>query len=459
MNADRTLLGFVYLALGTTAATLAAATTMTGWRGDATGTYPDANPPLTWSKDTNVVWKTKMPGRSNASPLVLGDRLFVCSEPETLVCVALKDGAILWTRPNTYLDIVTPAEAEKAKQDRVKADEILARLKPLQEESRRLGGELKKTPDNAELKTRAAELKSQIDALNGDLKSFAEYAAPSTHDVNGYSSPTPATDGKYVYVVFGNGVAASYDVNGTRRWARLIEKPVQGWGHSASPVFADGKLIVHIGRVTALDPATGAAAWQTESAQAWGSEVAARIGDTPIVITPSGDFIRASDGRKLASKVSGLTYCAPVVADGVVYFIQHGGKAVRLPVSAGDTIQPEVLWETRPKDDRYYASPVVHAGLIYAVTQAADFSVIDAADGKVVYTRKLDIGNTCYPSVTLAGNRVYVSSDTGRTVVLEPGREYKEVGRGTLETFRSCPVFVGSRVYLRGGEYLWCLGE
>ncbi len=437
----------------------AAAGPITGWRGDATGIYPEARPPVTWAKDSNVVWKTKLPARSNASPLILGDRVFACAEPATLVCASLKGGAILWTRPNTYPDVLAPAEIETMNADRSKADAIRAGIKPLRDELKSVGNALKQTPDNADLKAKAAELKTRLGELEGELKQHMAFSEPATHEVNGFASPTPVTDGKAVFVVFGNGVVACYEADGTRRWARLLEKPSNEWGHSASPVVVEGRLIVHIRKVTALDPANGTTLWQTDSAPAWGSEVQARIGDTAVIVTPGGDIIRTADGRKLAAKVSNLTYCAPVVKDGVVYFIQHGGKAVRLPATAGDTVQPEILWTTTPKNDRYYASPVVQDGLIYAVTQAGEFSVIDAADGRIVYTRKLNLGGTAYPSVTSAGGYLFVSSDTGKTVVLEPGREYKEVARNTLEPFRSSPVFAGNRIYVRGMDQLWCLGQ
>ncbi len=456
MNRTRLLPG---IALAALFAFEAVAAPQTGWRGDETGRYPDARPPQTWSKESNVVWKTKLPGWSNASPLILGDRLYVCAEPATLVCVSLTNGAILWTRPNTYLDVLPASEVEKAKADRAKAEELTSKMKPLRDETRRLGNELKKTPDSAELKAKAETVKSQLAALDAELKTFATYADPATHDVNGFSSPTPTTDGTSLYAVFGNGVAACYDRDGNRKWARFIEKPTQGWGHSASPVFVDGKLVVHILKLTALDPSNGSTIWQTDSAPGWGSEVQARIGTVAIVITPSGDFVRVSDGRKLAAKVSPLTYCAPVVSDGIAYFIQNGGKAVRLPATAGDAFTPEVLWETKPANERYYASPVVHDGLIYAVNQKSVWSAIDAASGKVVYEKKLELGGTCYPSVTLAGGLLFVSSDNGKTVVVQPGREYKELAHNSLEPFRSCPVFIGTRLYVRGLEHLWCLGK
>jgi outer membrane protein assembly factor BamB len=406
-----------------------------------------------------VVWKTRLPGWSNASPLILGDRLYVCSEPATLICVALKDGAILWTRTNSTLDILPAEELEKAKADRAKADDVQARTKLVKEEAARTAGELKKTPDDAELKAKSEELKRKLDSLNAELKQYTAYLEPKTHEGNGYSTPTPATDGKAIYVLFGNGVAACYDADGNRRWARVIEKPTHGWGHSASPLTVEGKVIVHIGKLTALDQASGNTLWQTDSSQAWGSMILAKIGEAVVVVTASGDIIRVSDGHKLAAKVSGLDYCTPVVQDDIVYFIQNGGKAVRLPKVMADKIEPEVLWTTKPKSDRYYASPVVHNGLIYAVTQKGDWSVIDAATGQVVLEKNIGLGGTFYPSVTLAGDYLFVSSDNGKTVALVPGREYKEEARSAVDSFRSCPVFAGSRLYLRGREYLWCMGN
>ena len=62
-------------------------------------------------------------------------------------------------------------------------------------------------------------------------------------------------------------------------------------------------------------------------------------------------------------------------------------------------------------------------------------------------------------SITLAGGLLFISSDAGVTLVLEPGREYKEVAKNTLEPFRSTPVFQGKRLYIRAKEHLYCIGE
>ena len=56
-----------------------------GWRTNGSGVTPDANPPTVWSKQKNVIWTTKLPTRSNAQPVVVGDRIYVCAEPFTLI--------------------------------------------------------------------------------------------------------------------------------------------------------------------------------------------------------------------------------------------------------------------------------------------------------------------------------------------------------------------------------------
>ena len=48
------------------------------WRGpDATGVAPHGDPPVEWSESKNVQWKTEIPGKGHASPVVWEDKIFV----------------------------------------------------------------------------------------------------------------------------------------------------------------------------------------------------------------------------------------------------------------------------------------------------------------------------------------------------------------------------------------------
>ena len=58
-----------------------------GWRSDGSGVFPGTTPPTRWSQTENVRWFTELPGRSNAQPIIVGDRVFLCAEPFTLLCL------------------------------------------------------------------------------------------------------------------------------------------------------------------------------------------------------------------------------------------------------------------------------------------------------------------------------------------------------------------------------------
>src|SRR5262249_14991951 len=65
------------------------------------GDRDDAKVPLTWDEKENVVWKAKLPGRGNSSPVVWGDRIYLTASDDKgderyVICVRSTDGTILW---------------------------------------------------------------------------------------------------------------------------------------------------------------------------------------------------------------------------------------------------------------------------------------------------------------------------------------------------------------------------
>ena len=365
-----------------------------GWRTDGTGRYPQATPGIRWSAKENVAWATPMPAWSNSTPVITGNRLFVCAEQAELLCLDSKRGTILWQRSNG------------------------------------------------------------LDQLHGSPKG----GMPKTHRTNGYSSPTPVTDGLQVFALFGNGVAAAYDLEGSRQWITRVGAPQHDWGHSASPALADGVLacLVHDSLV-GLDATTGVEKWRLPADARWGSPIVVRIARTEIFLTPNGRFVRPSDGKVIDESLPKLDYSSPVVVGKVIYCIEGKSMAFTLPSSVRD--KPKRLWTQRIKGSRHYASPLIHNGLIYTISREEHFTVLDAATGDIVYHKKFDVagGNSAYPSPTLGGDHIYVGFEAGTTIVIEPGRTYREVARNHLEKYRSSPVFVKERMYLRTMGHLYCI--
>lgn len=530
-------------------------TTRPGWRTDGTGRYPQADIPADWSSEQNVLWFAPTEEPSNATPIVVGGKLFVAAEPHTLLCLDAADGNLLWQKSVPIESALTDpqqaefqAQAEKREKLRAQLDELnkeltlldrelrfnktklsqtpsdpkiegerkalakkrgelaaelhnlkrklgrrnrkknpptkedVARRKELEklirdmnQETDRLAAEEKNAPQAEPFKKRIAELKPQIaelqkrkDTLSKRLGALDAYQPPKTHKVNGYTSPTPTSDGERVYVTFTTGVAAAFDLDGERLWARYVEQPQSpsNWGQCASPLLAGGKLLVFFNNAHGLDPATGETAWTTAKRIAWGSPVRTAVGGVELAVCPAGEVIRAKDGALLANANVKLTYNAPIVQDGVAYFIEHNSKAFALPDANAVTgeapekpASPEPAWQRQLVKDRYYASPLIHDGLIYAITRKGVLSVVDAAKGEEVYQTKTPLGNTVYPSVSLIGEHVLLASDNGKMMLIQPGREYKVLAENRLSRFRSCPVVYNGKLYIRGLDGVYCIGK
>ena len=103
--------------------------------------------------------------------------------------------------------------------------------------------------------------------------------------------------------------------------------------------------------------------------------------------------------------------------------------------------------------------------------------VNDAASGEIVYSKVLPLKpHTEYwayggaaISPTLAGKNIYLLDNQGRSVIIEPGRTYKEIavnrieeeGDNNKEQVQNLanPYFEGSRIYVRTPGFLYCIGE
>jgi outer membrane protein assembly factor BamB len=367
------------------------AATPLGFRGDGSVLYPEANPALHWSVTNNVVWKTAFTNWSNASPLLVGDLIFTCAEPASLICLSAKDGSILWQ------DAIT------------------------------------------------------------NIPSMA----PETHADNGYTSATPCSDGKKIWMVFGQGVVACWDISGKKVWETFLEVPPhKKWGSCISPRLAGDVLAVQFENLYGLDPNTGVTKWKVKTGWKWGTPVVAKISGKDILYTCKGKAFDAASGQEFPEQgLPALDFNSPCLVNGVLYYIYDKPKAFTLPSSLSD--KPAPLWPEIKLDEskaRYYATPVIHDGLVYAINEKGLFYVLDQATGSVVFTNKFNFDIT-YQSPTLAGDYVFLSCEKGITAVVKTGRTYEFVALNNLEKFRACPVFSGTRMYIRTLKHLWCIGR
>jgi outer membrane protein assembly factor BamB len=154
-----------------------------------------------------------------------------------------------------------------------------------------------------------------------------------THRIGSPASSTPCTDGKRLYVAFGSFGVLAYDWDGQEIWRKPLPAPVVEFGTGASPILADGKVILvrdqDVGsHLLALDAATGAEVWRTDRPQF------RRSFSTPLLWTHDGTeelvvggslAVRSysvNDGRELWS-VQGaarVSNASPVAGDGMLFY-------------------------------------------------------------------------------------------------------------------------------------------
>ena len=374
-----------------------------GWRGDGSGQYPSADPATKWSAKENLLWKTEV-GTGASSAIVVGTRLFITAEPDQLVCLDATTGKELWRKAHKLADFPAALNA--------------------------------KTP-----------------------------VRPSQY---GNATATPASDGKLVWACFGTGIVACYDLDGRAEWVNWFDLPqTTQYGRMVSPVLVGQRLLVHFGPLLCLDAPTGKQLWQADRATAtYGTPARARIGDVDVVITPGGHAVRVADGTVLASDLGHCMYTTPIVQGRMVYFIDTSSSAVQLPEKAGDKIEGKELWY-EDFSGEFFASAVVHGGRIYAVNRDANCYVIDAATGKTILKKTLDLppagrgdSPNIYPSLCLAGKHLFVGNDAGESLLLEPGDTLTAAGTNALRGGSGgTPFFSGTRMFVRGGKLLYCVGR
>lgn len=420
-----------------------------GWRPTANGVHQDARPLADWSSASSILWQTELPNRSFSSPVVVGDRIFLTAEPTAVLCLAASDGEVLWKQD---VDYVTALGAEKAAEIAAKREEIHQQRRQRKQAYETLR---KENPDDPRLEN----LKEAVSAIDAQRKKFEKQYPDEKRGGAGNAAATPAVAGNSVYVALGTGIVAAFDLLGNRQWIRHIEAPQQGFGHSASPVVADGKLIVHYVDMVALDPKTGKELWRCELPARFGTPAVGKIAGHDVLVTPSGAIVQASNGKVLAEQQFRLSHNSPLIHNGVVYAHESGTiKALRLPSALNDIIELEVLWETSAPRDQRMASAAYHQGLLYAAGRKGILDVTDAETGKILYKKRLEMGDL-FASISIAGDLIFIGGRNGKAIVLKAGRTFAQVAENELERISSTPAFVGDRIYVRSDKHLYCIGK
>jgi len=433
-------------------------------------------------EEKNIRWIARLPERSNASPVIVGDRIFAPAEPDELLCLDKATGKILWRRINGYFE-ATPVEKRAA-------NPIFDR------EIRSLAEAVERTADYEEGLALRRKIRDLLVSVNEDEYGMKWDGHLASHfGIVGFTT-TPVSDGACVWAFFGHGVVACYDLDGNRIWIRRLR--AKEIAYSCTPALAAGKLFVVFDGLHALDAATGEEVWHLPETTTIASLIAARIRGTDVVTMKSGQVFRAADGKLLWSNPhirTGDTGWAPPVVIGETLYLPWNGitglivadfagaavegdawkPALRVIGLATDNHRPNGEWL-----DRWTAgSPLILDGTYYGIDQYGVAYAVDLASEKTLY--KVDtrfdelhhynaIGVAA--SCALGGKHIFVMDNQGSCVVYETGPVFQRVATNKIESLlprdwpipaqeiltNGSPVFDGECIYIRGEQHLFSIG-
>jgi outer membrane protein assembly factor BamB len=190
-----------------------------------------------------------------------------------------------------------------------------------------------------------------LDRQDGTIKwrrSVEPEAMEQMNRSNSPASPTPACDGKRLYVYFGTYGLLAYDLDGEVLWKKVLPVPDVQHGSASSPILAGELVVINCDQrkdpyLLALDQSTGDQVWRAKRPPAqiafnWATPVLWMQGGTESLVVLGRNRLTAYDpgtGRELWW-VEGLpmeTASTPVFTEQAIY-------AAATTAATGDPVNP-----------------------------------------------------------------------------------------------------------------------
>jgi outer membrane protein assembly factor BamB len=391
------------------------------------GYCDEADLPIEWggAEKKNVLWTSPLVGQGHASPVVWGQKVFVCTAfwpadvtdrakviPEHHVaCFSTVDGSRVW--------------------------DITVQPGPW---------------------------------LRSDFRS-----GPG----GGYAAPTPATDGKRLFVMFGSSVIAALDFDGKVLWRKEIVPHTFDVTVGSSPVLYEKNVIVLCAmadkadsRIVAFDQETGEGRWEKrlpETGFGHGTPVIVQVNGKPQMLFAAGGGSSAKGLMSLSpSDGSPIWWCqaageaASVAFQNNLVYIDSGRGGPGTAVDAtgeGDVTATHVKW-TIPQVPEGIGSPIIVGDHVYRLHTPGVLKCWQISDGKQVYAERLGGLTSTWASPVVDGRgRLFVAS-AGKSFVIQTGPEFKQLSESDLnDANHASPAIAAGKIYFAGERNLYCVGS
>ena len=389
-----------------------------GWRGPSVNgiASPDQDPPLKWSQDENVLWRTPIAGRGHGSPTVLGSHVYLPTADEArkvqlVLCFDRDSGKKLW-------------------------ETVVHK-----------GG-------------------------------FENKSGRKANEKATLASSTIATDGSHLYINFINDSAmftSALDLNGKVVWQTRVSDYLIHQGYGSSPTIYQDKVIVTCdnkagGAIAALNRNTGDIVWTRERPELpnYASPVVYEIDGRDQLIVTGCDLVTSlnpTTGETLWEIEGATTECVTTtVTDGKHVYSSGGYPRNHLAAIAADG-SGKVVWDQNLRV--YVPSFLYRGGYLYLTLDAGVAMCLDASTGETVWKQRL--GGSFTSSAVMVDDRIYATNEDGVTFIYRATPDgFEELGENKLgqSVFASAAI-TGDRIYLRSAaheddtrqEYLYCIGK
>lgn len=443
----------------------ASATDWPSWRGAAgTGYAPGAQPPLKWSDDQNIKWKTAIPGLGYSTPIIWQDRIYLLTAIETNV-----EGPAA-AKPAVAPKAPPPPPPPGGGDPKGKG------------KGGKRGGPGGFGPGMNPTKYHEFVVLA-VDRGTGKIvwQKTARREVPHEghHPTNSFASASPATDGERLYVPFGSRGFYCYDLQGNLVWEKDLGdmQTRNGFGEGSSPAIAGDNLIItwdHEGQsfIVALEKKTGKEVWRKDRDErsSWSTPAIVEVGGRLQAIVPASNRTRSYDTAtgEIIWEASGLTtniIPAPVVGHGMVYVMSgysgYAIQAIKLTAQGDVSDSPSIVWSSR-KSAPYVPSAVLSGERLYlSKSKDAYLSCLNALTGEVHFQdQRLEGLREIYASPVAANGHVYLVGREGTVLVIKDSNQFEVVASNKLsDRLDASPAIIGKELYLRGHQFLYCITE
>ncbi len=421
-----------------------------GFRGNGSrGVADGQSPPTEWDADTNLVWKTNVPGLGNSCPTIWGKKLFITSA----------------VNPNADNDF-------------------------------RIGlyGDVESVEEDFEFEFKV----TCLDKTSGEVlwERLANKAKPAVkrHAKSTHANPSVATDGKHVIAFFGSEGLYCYDMEGELVWKKDLGvldsgwfyDPGYQWGFGASPTIFENMVIIQCdiqkdSYIAAYNIATGDEIWKTDrpgEIPSWSSPIVHEFDGTAMLLTHATRAARGYDARTGAElwsmrDHSEIVVPTPFVAHGLIY-IASGYSPIQpivaiRPDSRGDITLPEdsltsenIAWSTK-RGGPYMPTPICYGDYLYCCSNNGVVACYEAKTGEVVYKKRLKASGSKMSftgSPVAADGHLYFTTEDGVTLVVKAGPVFELVSTNKIgENVLTTPAISEGMFYIRAQQHVYAFGN